>query len=305
MSLSVIPAPIITLKDLVKRVLAQHRNAHTQRAYERHLRLFVRSGKPLTRGGVIEFLETVERPSNHLAARAALRKLAIEAEEAGYISADESRSIMRIKGRDKVQVRLGHWLTVEGVQKLRALPNRNSMRGARDAALIGILAGCGLRCNEVAGVTWDQYRRIDGRMVLVDITGKGGRIRSVPVPDWAAQEIDNWHAHLMTRYVQLGFEPDEGDRGPIMRGLGKLMPDDPLGAMGVAHAIKGYSDALELRFTPHDLRRTLAKLMRQAGVPIEQIQFTLGHAGVQTTERYLGGAIELGEGKAGVDQIPW
>jgi len=42
----------------------------------------------------------------------------------------------------------------------------------------------------------------------------------------------------------------------------------------------------------HD-RRTCAKLCRQAGGSLEQIQFLLGHASIQTTERYLGGKQEL------------
>ena len=47
------------------------------------------------------------------------------------------------------------------------------------------------------------------------------------------------------------------------------------------------------RLAPHDLRRTCAKLCRQAGGSLEQIQFLLGHASIQTTERYLGGKQEL------------
>jgi integrase len=42
------------------------------------------------------------------------------------------------------------------------------------------------------------------------------------------------------------------------------------------------------KLSPHDLRRTCAKLCRKAGGELEQIQLLLGHASVQTTERYLG-----------------
>ena len=44
---------------------------------------------------------------------------------------------------------------------------------------------------------------------------------------------------------------------------------------------------------PHDLRRTCAKLCRKAGGELEQIQFLLGHASIQTTERYLGSEQDL------------
>ena len=42
------------------------------------------------------------------------------------------------------------------------------------------------------------------------------------------------------------------------------------------------------KLAPHDLRRTCAKLCRASGGDLEQIQFLLGHASIQTTERYLG-----------------
>ena len=54
---------------------------------------------------------------------------------------------------------------------------------------------------------------------------------------------------------------------------------------------------------PHDIRRTFARLSRKGGASIEQIQQTLGHSSIQTTERYLGSALELELGKAAGDQI--
>jgi len=49
------------------------------------------------------------------------------------------------------------------------------------------------------------------------------------------------------------------------------------------------------RIAPHDLRRTCAKLCHTSGGELEQIQFQLGHASVQTTERYLGCKQNLGQ----------
>jgi integrase len=72
---------------------------------------------------------------------------------------------------------------------------------------------------------------------------------------------------------------------------------DSPGFNGCATAVLGivaeYAAALGLEFSPHDLRRTCAKLCRLSGGALEQIQFLLGHASVQTTERYLGGKQEL------------
>lgn len=54
---------------------------------------------------------------------------------------------------------------------------------------------------------------------------------------------------------------------------------------------------------PHDLRRTCAKAMRAAGASLEQIQYTLGHASIQTTMKYIGEHLELRPGKAATDLI--
>jgi integrase len=51
--------------------------------------------------------------------------------------------------------------------------------------------------------------------------------------------------------------------------------------------------SLGQNWCPHDLRRSCAKLCRKAGGELEQIQLLLGHASVQTTERYLGTEQEL------------
>jgi integrase len=56
--------------------------------------------------------------------------------------------------------------------------------------------------------------------------------------------------------------------------------------------------------TPHDLRRTLAKLMRKENVELEQIAAILGHSSIRTTELYLGSELKLEQGEAGTDQVP-
>jgi len=62
-----------------------------------------------------------------------------------------------------------------------------------------------------------------------------------------------------------------------------------LGEKVVWQMLQHYAQAAGVPgIAPHDARRTFAKLCRAAGGQLEQIQFLLGHASVQTTERYLG-----------------
>ena len=62
--------------------------------------------------------------------------------------------------------------------------------------------------------------------------------------------------------------------------------DDAEGAVG--DSAEAASRAGIEKLTPHDLRRTCARLCRLAGGELDQIQFLLGHVSIQTTERYLG-----------------
>lgn len=56
---------------------------------------------------------------------------------------------------------------------------------------MAILLGCWLRRSEAASLRWSDVRYLDGRMLL-DVQGKGGKVRSVPVPEWAATLVEQW-----------------------------------------------------------------------------------------------------------------
>ena len=68
----------------------------------------------------------------------------------------------------------------------------------------------------------------------------------------------------------------------------------PIQAQSIFETVAAYARQTGLgKITPHDLRRTFAKLAHQGRAPLEQIQLSLGHASIQTTERYLGLAQNL------------
>ncbi len=271
-------------------------NKHTKRAYSRHLLAFYKARLPLTKLGVTQYLSTIKIGPSYSLALSALRRLSVNAESDHFISPFDGADIRRIH-HPKLSPRMGRWLSLDGAKLLIGVLPTVTLR---DAALISLLLGCGLRSAEAATVQWSSYRTVDGRAALVDLIGKGGKLRTVPVPEWAATWLDRWQAFLVD---QIGFKEVALD-GPILRSHYRgsrhgLTPG------GVYYALAPYSRALELPFTAHDLRRTLARLMRRAGVPVEQIQYTLGHSNMTTTEIYLGGALEMAPGKAGVDRIAW
>jgi site-specific recombinase XerC len=72
------------------------------------------------------------------------------------------------------------------------LPNAGTLKGKRDRAILAVLLGCGLRRRELAELAVDYLQRREGHWVIVDLIGKGGHIRTVPVPDWVKCAIDEW-----------------------------------------------------------------------------------------------------------------
>jgi integrase len=59
-------------------------------------------------------------------------------------------------------------------------------------------------------------------------------------------------------------------------------------AQGIFNLVTEYAGMVGVKVAPHDLRRTFAKLAHKGGSPVDQIQLSLGHSSMQTTEHYLG-----------------
>ena len=209
----------------------------------------------------------------------AIRKLAVEAADNQFIPLDQAMAISRVKGTRQAGVRTGHWLTREQAERLISEPDATTLRGVRDRALLAVLIGCGLRCRETASLCVGHIQRRDGRWVIVDLIGKGRRVRSVPMPLWTRQTIEVWltMAGIDSRFLFRRL--DSGGRAA----------GDHLTAKRIFQIVGSAGARIGIpRLAPHDLRRTFARLAHQGRSSLEQIQLSLGHASVMTTERYLG-----------------
>ena len=89
-------------------------------------------------------------------------------------------------------VRLGNWLTAEEARRFWQAPSPDTIKGRRDRAILAILLGCGLRRWELADLEFTHLQRRDEHWAIVDLVGKGGHIRTVPVPDWVKAALDLW-----------------------------------------------------------------------------------------------------------------
>jgi len=98
--------------------------------------------------------------------------------------------LRRVKGAIRLEVRLGNWLTPEEARSLWQLPNTGTLKGKRDRAILAILLGCGLRRGELADLRLGDFQRREDHWAIVDLIGKAGHIRTVPVPDWVKNTVD-------------------------------------------------------------------------------------------------------------------
>lgn len=104
-------------------------------------------------------------------------------------------------------------------------------------------------------------------------------MRTIPAPTWTKVAIDAWTAAV-------GITASPVFR-PVNRG--DLAQETALNKKVIWQLLRPYAVAAGVPgIAPHDCRRTCMKLCRAAGGELEQIQLLLGHASVQTTERYLG-----------------
>ena len=216
---------------------------------------------------------------------AAVRRIAHEAADSGLLSPELAAGISRVKGVKQLGFRSGNWLSADESSAVLKQAYGPSLRAKRDYAMLALLFGCGLRRSELVGLKLDEIQMRQGHWAIVDLIGKGGHIRTVPIPQWAKAGLDLWIAAAGVT------------DGRIFRAVartGKVWGKG-ISQNVVWYVVKTCSErAGLLHIAPHDLRRTCAKLCYSSGGELEQIQFLLGHASVQTTERYLGCKQNLG-----------
>ena len=269
-------------------VLDSVHSIHSKRNYAKALDdLFsFCASRPLSRALLTEYRTAMGHlsPSTINVRMSAIRKMVGEARQNGLIGLEEAANLTDVPNVRQTGRRLGNWLTREQAKELLAVPDRSKLKGKRDYVIIALLVGCALRRHELASLKIEDIQLRDGRWVIIDLRGKGGRIRTVAVPIWVKQGIDIWIAAAKIEKGRLLC--------PLSKS-GKIVGDE-LGDWAVWSVVEQSSKQIGIEhFGAHDLRRTCAKLCRKNGGDLEQIKFLLGHSSIQTTERYLGSEQEI------------
>ena len=133
--------------------------------------------------------------------------------------------------------------------------------------MVAMLIGCGLRRAELLALTLESVQQHEEHWVIADLVGKGGHVRTVPIPGWVKDALDAW-----THTVDI-------THGPVFRAINKAgrvwgAGMSPKVLWDVVRAAAGRAGIEKL--APHDLRRTCARLCHLAGGELDQIRFLLG-----------------------------
>jgi integrase len=282
-------AAIQALREMVlNSVVSEHSKRNYAKALDEVFTLCANRSQGLSRALLMEYraamVEKKLSASTVNVRLSAVRKLVGEAQRNGIIDAEEAANLAGVPNLSQKGTRLGNWLTRDQAKELLTVPDRSKLKGKRDYVILSLLVGCALRRQELATLDIESIQMREGRWVVADLRGKGGRVRTVAIPLWVKQGIDGW---MVAAKIE---------KGRLLRPLsksGKLIGDE-LGAWAIWSVVEQCANEIGIEhFGAHDLRRTCAKLCRKNGGDLEQIKFLLGHSSIQTTERYLGSEQDL------------
>ena len=216
---------------------------------------------------------------------------------AGLAARSRARTLVAVRGLCKHLV-AERWLTADPAALVdaprigRGLPGGlgeaaitrlleappNTPRGRRDAAMIELAYGSGLRVSELVAIPLADVNLHAG---FVRVTGKGGKTRVVPLGTAAQMRI--------TRY--LAEDRPDWVRDPRQRALFLTERGGPMTRQGFWKALRGYARRADVRLpsggvSPHKLRHSFATHLVEHGADLRAVQAMLGHADISTTQVY-------------------
>ena len=169
----------------------------------------------------------------------------------------------------KQEKTLPKFLTEEDVVRLIEAPDRETLKGLRDHAILETLYSTGIRISELISLTEEA---VDFIGATIRVLGKGKKERVVPIGERALRAIRNYLARRKgtSRFIFLNKNKK------------------PLGARGFRKEMDKYIRLISLKehISPHTLRHSFATHLLNRGADLRSVQELLGHANLSTTQIY-------------------
>jgi integrase len=209
----------------------------------------------------------------------ALRGTLKEAWRLGQMDAEDYQRAIdldAVRGQKAIQAEKGRHLTQGELSALLGACVDGSNAGARDAAIIAVGYTCGLRRAELAGLLLQDFDAGAGTLTIR--RGKGNKERVVPVLNGTLGAVLDW-LHVRGPWAgPLFCRVLKGDHVKPVEAISQQTIYDLLARRAEQAGVKAFS--------PHDLRRTFAGDLLDAGADIATVQQLMGHANVSTTAGY-------------------
>ncbi len=212
-----------------------------------------------------------------LSARSQARLLSALRQFYRYLHADRQRDDDPTARLDspKLGLRLPKALTERDVERLLEAPQTETTLGLRDRAMLELMYASGLRVSELVGL---RRTGVDLRAGVVQVLGKGGRERLVPIGEHAM----DWLRHYV-RDARAELAGHTDPEGLFLTARGEVMTRHNFWRLIKQYALRaGIRQAL----SPHTLRHAFATHLLEHGADLRALQSLLGHADLSTTQIY-------------------
>lgn len=187
------------------------------------------------------------------------------------IKVDPTKEIIHPKQVKKLPV----FLNVVEVEKLLNAPDKKTIFGIRDRAMLELLYSCGLRVSELINLS---YHNINLNEEYILIHGKGNKERVLPMGEVAIEHLLDYEKNarpFLTKNSQT--------ESYFLSNRGSSMS-----RQNFFYIIKGYAElaGIEKNLSPHTLRHAFATHLVQSGADLRSVQLMLGHSDISTTQIY-------------------
>ncbi len=169
-------------------------------------------------------------------------------------------------------------ISIEEAERMLSQPFPKTPAGLRDAAVLEVLYGCGLRVAELVGL---DISDLDIEAGFLLVRGKGGKERIVPIGGAASHAL-SLHLRDGRPFLKTKKSPLRQDPSAVfLNARGSRMSRQSVYAL-----VKKYGEKAGLDIHPHTLRHSFATHMLQGGADLRALQEMLGHADISTTQVY-------------------
>lgn len=181
-------------------------------------------------------------------------------------------------GKSKAQERQIKFLTLDQIKRLLGSPDKNTVSGSRDRAILEILFSTGLRVSELISLNKEQIKLgSEIKDLEIVIVGKGARPRPVYL---SQRSINALREYFATRH--------DKEKALFINYKGPRSASRRLSVRSVEEIVKKYAllAGIPIFTTPHTLRHSFATDLLMQGVDLREVQEFLGHKNIGTTQIY-------------------